>query len=75
MILGDRKQIFDLICHGDKIKYSQEEKVGVTIASKPNFTSSVKKLTKKANKRLPLLTRGRHYMDIVLNELIFSSFV
>ena len=75
MILGDNKQTFGLICQDDKIKYSQEEKVGVPFARKPNFASHVKKLTRKANQKLPSLTRVRYYMDIAKNELLFSSFV
>ena len=76
MILGDDKQTFGPFCQDNKIKYNQEEKVlEVTIDNKLNFTSHVKKLTKKANQKLHALTRVRHYMDCDKNKLRFSSFV
>ena len=46
MILGDDKQMVNLICQDSKIKYSEKEKaIGMTIENKLNFTSHANKLT------------------------------
>ena len=75
MILGCDKQTFGPICQENKITYSQEQKVGVTIASKTNFASQVTKLTKKVSEKLPSLAKVKYYMDIGKNKLLFPSFV
>ena len=51
----------DLICQDNKNKYTQKEKLlEITVDNKLDFTSYVKKVRKKANQNLHVLTRVKH---------------